>query len=192
MGPSAAFTLGVVLQWAALSSLASGSVQENACRRGGGVDSVLLTQDQTGARELQHDISCSNDDEARALFLENVLLQYHHGGKLRKQLAPISCSVVISELADSANNVFPADASPYYAHKATFKNTLEACRASSCGEDSDVTWCISVYHPSEDIQICMDGNGIINQTEYSRRLQLQCYFSVPRPEVVSYRQSQTC
>lgn len=93
MGPFVAFTLGVVLQWAAPSSAAG---LQDACRRGGGVDSMLLSQDQREARELQYDISCSENDTARALFLENVIHHYGHGNfsTLRMlQLARLAWSV---------------------------------------------------------------------------------------------------
>ncbi len=62
----------------------------------------------------------------------------------------------------------------------TYYNTLESCLTyNACDLGSEVTWCIHMYHPTEDITICLNESGVINETDYSKLLQLQCYFSVP-------------
>lgn len=77
MGPSVALILGAVLQWAALSSLSSA---QGGCRRGGGVDSMLQTQVQREARELQHDLSCYANTTARDLFEAEIRRQFGISG----------------------------------------------------------------------------------------------------------------
>ena len=47
------------------------------------------------------------------------------------------------------------------------------CRAPrSCSEeDAEVVWCISLYHPSEDIEMCWNfSSGEISVTDYAKHL----------------------
>ena len=71
----------------------------------------------------------------------------------------------------------------HVSHVGTFYNTIETCRSADKCPGSDSTWCIHLYHPTEDIQLCLNESGIVNETDYARLLQLQCYFSVPNRTV---------
>ena len=46
------------------------------------------------------------------------------------------------------------------------------CRANrECSEDAEVVWCLYMYHPSEDIELCFNfSSGEISMTDYARRL----------------------
>lgn len=50
----------------------SSSEQQQGCLRGGGVDSMLRSEEQLRAQELQHDISCDKNRTARRLYLGEV------------------------------------------------------------------------------------------------------------------------
>ena len=43
---------------------------------------------------------------------------------------------------------------------------------------SDITWCVHVYHPKENISLCLNNGGIINETYAASVLALEKEFVV--------------
>ncbi len=65
--------LGFLFWGSALKvTVAISSSEQRGCLRGGGVDSMLRSEEQLRAQELQHDISCDVNRTARRLYLGEV------------------------------------------------------------------------------------------------------------------------
>ena len=54
-------------------------------------------------------------------------------------------------------------------------NSAIPCSAWCCPSDNDtiVTWCVHVYNPVFDVNICLENYGLVDQTEAATELNME-------------------
>ena len=49
----------------------------------------------------------------------------------------------------------------------------------------NVTWCVYLYNPIEEVKVCLNMNGIVNQTSLAAELQLGKRFAMKEVSLVN-------
>ena len=48
----------------------------------------------------------------------------------------------------------------------------------------NVTWCVHLYHPTEEVKVCLNANGVLNQTPLAVKLQLGERFAISKVNII--------
>ena len=74
----------------------------------------------------------------------------------------------------NSHGLLPTDV--YYSYITLYADGGTKC-LDMCANGT-VTWCVHLYHPTEDVKLCLDAGGLVNQTAAAASLALDKVLSV--------------
>lgn len=139
--------------------------------------SAQNSQIQRQLRAEQEDIACTlrDDDTLRSMY-EHIIRALHGVQPNFSELTACSCvdlrsDTIFIQFHTKILFSLAADSTRQEPGEVNY-NTRIRCRAArECSGDTEIVWCINMYHPSKEIEMCWNfSSGEISITDYAKQL----------------------